>query len=316
MLGLALSWRFGFLIDFRLMLDFRYDFVFVMAALMFLVIHVALRALTIRREGKDNFVFGPRWRGEMRSKHLEWHRFLALLKVMLLTKLVILIYCCIKQAIPSINPKLFDSELLRIDRIIHLGLNPNTATAAMLGNYYVSGVMDIVYVSWYLLKPMVIAYFAIVPDGAAHRRFFMSYFAMWMACGLCAVLLPSLGPVYTHPEWFGELHMPIARNLQATLHSDYLKALADPEKYRAVIFEGIAAFPSLHVGIVALFAFFISSQSRKLGFAMFAYLVLIQFGSVLLGWHYALDGYFTIAMAYGFYRCGQRCGSRALKSSP
>ena len=191
--------------------------------------------------------------------------------------------------------------LLFVDKIVHLGINPNAFSVKLLGNYYVTGFIDRIYISWYMVKPMVLAYFALIPERRIHIRFFFSYFAMWIFGGLCAVIIPSLGPIYINPECFSELNMPFARGLQKMLLNHYEAALANPGKYKVFIYEGIAAFPSLHVGIVALFAFFIWKLNRRAGIIMFVYVALIQIGSVLLGWHYAIDGYFTIVLAFGLY---------------
>ncbi|HYG26462.1 MAG TPA: phosphatase PAP2 family protein [Caulobacteraceae bacterium] len=58
---------------------------------------------------------------------------------------------------------------------------------------------------------------------------------------------------------------------------------------------GISAFPSMHLSMATLFVLFAFRVDRRLGFAMLAYLVVIMAGSVHLGWHYGVDGYFSIA---------------------
>ena len=193
---------------------------------------------------------------------------------------------------------------------MHFGINPDTLIVKLLGNDYIAGAMDWIYISWYIMKPMIIAYFAIIPDRQTHIRFFTSYFAMWIFGGISALLIPSMGPIYTNPEWFSGLNIPFANHLQQMLLRHYKAALANPERYKIFIYEGIAAFPSLHVGIAALFAFFLWKINRKIGVAMFVYVALIQIGSVLLGWHYAIDGYFCIGLAYGLYRLSNPLISR------
>jgi len=160
--------------------------------------------------------------------------------------------------------------------------------------------------------------FVLVRDRRLQMRFFGAYFALWIVGGLCAVLAPSLGPVYTHPEWYADLAKPTATRLQAQLWTHYQEALAHPEDYGARVYEGIAAFPSLHVAVVALFAFFLYRVDRRLGWAMFAYTIVVQVGSVLLGWHYAVDGYFGILLAYLLFRTSDRwtrLGARTVTQS-
>jgi membrane-associated phospholipid phosphatase len=58
---------------------------------------------------------------------------------------------------------------------------------------------------------------------------------------------------------------------------------------------GISAMPSMHLAIVTLNACMLTSLNRHVGVLAWIYVALIQLGSVYLGWHYALDGYFSIA---------------------
>jgi hypothetical protein len=57
----------------------------------------------------------------------------------------------------------------------------------------------------------------------------------------------------------------------------------------------ISAFPSMHLANSTLIVLLASRVHRWLMWAAVAYCGLIQFGFVYLGWHYALDGYFSIA---------------------
>lgn len=299
--ALALSAVFGFKIDFKIIFHIQYDIIFIAIALLYLIIHAALMALHSRRNGEDSVIFGRNWREEMKNSYFKWRNLFDLIKILLFLKITLLLYCNIKQAIPFVNGNLYDSELLLLDRIAHFGINPNILSVKLLGNDSIAGAMDRIYISWYMVKPMILAYFAIIPDRQIHIRFFTSYFAIWIFGGISALLIPSLGPIYTDSEWFSGLNIPFANRLQQILLGHYEAALANPGKYKIFIYEGIAAFPSLHVGIVALFAFFLWKINRKIGIAMFVYVALIQIGSVLLGWHYAIDGYFSIGLAYGLF---------------
>jgi hypothetical protein len=64
---------------------------------------------------------------------------------------------------------------------------------------------------------------------------------------------------------------------------------------------GISAFPSMHVALAVINAFFAFEIRRWLGFAMSAYAAIILASSVALGWHYAIDGYASIAVCALLY---------------
>jgi hypothetical protein len=53
----------------------------------------------------------------------------------------------------------------------------------------------------------------------------------------------------------------------------------------------MSAMPSLHVGVVVLFAVVLWRQSRIVSAVVWLYAATILVGSVHLAWHYAVDGY-------------------------
>jgi membrane-associated phospholipid phosphatase len=71
-------------------------------------------------------------------------------------------------------------------------------------------------------------------------------------------------------------------------------------------FGGISAFPSLHVGLAVLMAIILWHRSRPLGCTCWAYAVVMQIGSVVLAWHYAVDGYAGALLAWGCWRVAGR----------
>ena len=62
---------------------------------------------------------------------------------------------------------------------------------------------------------------------------------------------------------------------------------------------GISAMPSLHVALATLFAIIAWQCQRWLGALLAVFALVTQIGSVVLGWHYAVDGYAGALLAYG-----------------
>ena len=302
-LSFLLSWSFGFHNEMRLFFDFTHDGTILRFTLLFTLLLSFVSGVRFRlRHGPGTL--SSRWWPEIRARYLQPIALLDLFRVLVGLKLALAAYCNIKQAIPRINPALYDDQLLALDQVVHLGVNPNLTSIAHLG--WATRAIDIAYVLWYPLKLAVIAGFAISGDRLLRTRFFLAYFCMWIFGGLTAVLIPSLGPIYTHPEWFASQEMPWARIIQEMLWRGYQQLMQSPELFHARVYEGIAAFPSLHVGLVALFALFIRRVSRPAGSAMWVYVGIMQIGSVHLGWHYAVDGYAGILLAYLLYRMAYR----------
>ena len=83
------------------------------------------------------------------------------------------------------------------------------------------------------------------------------------------------------------------RGVWATGSQDFLWSVY--ESNRLTIGAGISAMPSMHVSFASLFAIVGWKTDRRLGMMLGAYAAVILLGSVHLGWHYAIDGYFAIA---------------------
>jgi len=300
--ALILSAIYAFKLDFKMVLNWHYDLKFFKLSLVFILLDSCWIAINLNSKSKRKKIFNKEWWALVKDKYLTpliiWH----LVKVLFWLKVILLIYCNIKQAIPFINPQLYDKELLKIDKFFAFGLNPSAYSVSVCSSHIMSGLVDKLYILWYLIKPLILIYFVITKSKLTHIRFFSCYFSMWIVGGLLALILPSLGPIYVHPEWFASLFKPFADGLQERLGVHYLLAKANPADYKYFIYEGIAAFPSLHVGIIAIFAFFVKNENRTFGTLLFIYLAIIQFGSVLLGWHYMVDGIFAIIMAYLMYK--------------
>jgi membrane-associated phospholipid phosphatase len=71
-------------------------------------------------------------------------------------------------------------------------------------------------------------------------------------------------------------------------------------------FGGISAMPSVHLSMATLFVWLAFEVRKWLGWVFVGYLALIQIGSVILGWHYAVDGYLGILLASMIWLCVRR----------
>jgi len=83
----------------------------------------------------------------------------------------------------------------------------------------------------------------------------------------------------------------------------------------------ISAFPSLHVAMATLLALQAYHAGRRWFYAALALVAVILLGSVQLGWHYAVDGYFSIAatllvwraVGWALRRTARTCASCAAR---
>ena len=73
---------------------------------------------------------------------------------------------------------------------------------------------------------------------------------------------------------------------------------------------GISAMPSMHVATSVLIAFYAATHARWAGWFCWIFAALIMIGSVHLGWHYAVDGYFGAAIAWMAWTIARKISSR------
>lgn len=202
-------------------------------------------------------------------------------------------FTCIKTLLVRIQPFCADPCLAKFDRLFHGGIDPwNLLT--FLGQY-----TETIYVgyhyTWFVLILVVGATAVLSPFK---RQYVWSYFITWILLGnVMALAFMSAGPVY-YERVTGE---PRFRELVVKLGEDAPQVIASQEALWRATMEGnaiqgtgISAFPSIHVAMATLFYLFAWKVHRLLGMVFMGYLIFIVVGSVHLGWHYAVDGYFSI----------------------
>ncbi len=205
-----------------------------------------------------------------------------------------------------------DTPLADFDRWLHLGVDPAIFLHRILDYGSVWRFFAFFYgPGWLLWVNGVIFWMAIAaPSPGLRKRFFFAYIFAWVVLGnAIAWLAISAGPAffaevtgnadrfasvlatvsaYTLPDGTG------IRSIQMYLWDLYISRSSD-------FGMGISAFPSLHVAMVMLCALAALEINRGLAVIGVFIVIIIQTGSVLFGWHYAIDGYFSIAVMTVFW---------------
>lgn len=210
-------------------------------------------------------------------------------------------YTTYKFNIPAIVPFHADGLLAEIDRVIH-GTDPWRIAHGLAGDWWrylvVQAYSHVWFAAWFGTVLYAIAYARPI-DRA--RYLWGNVLALAVVGTTLATLLSSAGPNF--PSLFpeGARFVPLRAALEASpanasllFYIDYLRdAYFQPA---GAIGTGISAMPSVHVAIAVLNAWFYSSLGRRRGFVAWLFAALILFGSVYTGWHYAVDGYVSIAV--------------------
>jgi hypothetical protein len=216
-------------------------------------------------------------------------------------------YFWLKVAIPLVNPRLWDGALWRLDRALHLGLSPSLFVANLFAGTPLVGWIDRWYGSWVSTVFYTLVLFCAALDPLLRRQFLLSCVLLWTLGSWLYVALPALGPVYVAPAAYRVVlaEMPRARAGQEALRENYQRMLEGRRTGRLASFKptrGIAAMPSLHVGAHFLFFLWARRRARPLRL-VFALATFFTFaGSLLTGWHYAVDGYVGVLLAWLCFR--------------
>jgi hypothetical protein len=156
----------------------------------------------------------------------------------------------------------------------------------------------------------VVVFFAAAPRQDLRRSFLLSCSLMWTLGAAIYLAFPTVGPIYTDSAVFAPVieDLPRAAGGHAALWENYEKLIAGREGqlYAFNPTRGVAALPSLHVGAHVLFFLWSRRFAPVLSPFLLAASVLTFVGSVVTGWHYAVDGYAGAALALIAYHVARR----------
>jgi PAP2 superfamily len=208
-----------------------------------------------------------------------------------------------KSAIPLIRPFHYDSLWTKVDRWIHFGRLPYQLLPSFLTTPGALHWLETLYLSWHAVVGCAILWITMQSDSALRRRFYFAFLATWVLVGNVAALAASSGGPCYYFALVGGGRDPYA----ALLHRLALDGRSIPytlgtqwqlwRHYRLSsvgVGTGISAMPSMHVAMPVLFAHAAYRKDAALSILFASFGVAILIGSIALGWHYGIDGYFSI----------------------
>ncbi|MEZ5913393.1 MAG: phosphatase PAP2 family protein [Paracoccaceae bacterium] len=222
-------------------------------------------------------------------------------------------FAFIKGLIPALAPLNWDPVLADLDQALHFGRAPWQWLAPLLASPRLLLALNHAYHLWLLITFFVLFVAAFAPTGFRKARVFLVAFVLTWGLGGngLAIAFASGGPVYYEALGHGTRFAPLMAALHDASQTVPLPAL----DVQAMLWQGylgqgsvvgISAMPSMHVGNAVLMAIFGFAYARWAGWALVFFALLIQIGSVALGWHYAIDGYAGAALALLFWALADR----------
>ena len=216
-----------------------------------------------------------------------------------------------KSAISAMHPFEYDVLFMDIDRWLHFGYHPWELLQPVLGSALATSIMSFFYNLWFFVMYGVLIWQIFsLQDKALRMQYLLTFVIIWSVLGsFLALLMSAAGPVYYEHFIMGynpytDLMTFLKQSSEvypvwSLMAQDYLWNHYDAGTHGTG--AGIAAMPSLHVGVVTLQALLGWRVSKWLGVLLTAYGVIIMLGSVHLAWHYAIDGYLSFVITLGVW---------------
>jgi len=251
--------------------------------------------------GRGGLLRARAWR-DFAARHLEGRWFGGFIIIALLVGPFRDAFLYFKRMILVIQPFAWDRRIADWDRALHFGRDPWTLLDGWLGHPLLTNAIDVAYHLWFPLGVVLVAWQAFTVRDRVRMQFLVSYMLVWMILGTgAATLLSSAGPCYYGlVTGDGARFAPLLDYL-ARVHEAHGLLAVETQRFLWAGYQGtipihlgISAMPSIHVALSVLYAILGWKTAPWLGAALTIFAIVIQVGSVHLGWHYALDGYVSI----------------------
>lgn len=234
-----------------------------------------------------------------------WHqltrekRLYNLSHMLLMTGIFLLGFAVLKGAIAVLHPFSWDETLRDWDKALHFGFLPHEWLPFIMESPKWISFFNLFYNLWFfiLLSSLILAG-CFASRHSHHARYLVSFTMLWLVAGFfIATAFSSAGPCFFERAGFGDDYSKMMVQLNVAAQTEAVWALATQN----LLWDGfvgtrdgsvgISAFPSLHVGTATLLALYAGSRNWLWGILGWTFAIIIMIGSVVLAWHYAVDGY-------------------------
>lgn len=180
------------------------------------------------------------------------------------------------KAIHLVTQRSFDAELLALDRALFAGVGA-TERVRVLENYWLSEILSLCYLAFYLLILVPVIVYAIKRQTQASRGFFYGLMLMYLFGFIGYCLIPAAGPYLHFPELFS--YPPFGGAITGFLVS--LVAQGG---------TGMDVFPSLHCGIsLYILGYLMLQRHYWIALLLFPVVAGLVLATLYLRYHYGID---------------------------
>jgi len=284
-----------------------------------------------RKSGSEPFL--AKYLNAMAKERWERDRFASAVWPPFLFATLLASFNAFKQMVLPLAGFSWDPMIASADKALFLGTDPWRVTHALLGSPQATVWIDRIYHGWFVPMSLGVIVCAWMPRSSFRLRtqYLLSYIGIWIGIGsILAFLMPSAGPCFyehyvgNHASFhelgrrLADVQVQTGSTLTSLSNQGMLLKMFGADKL--IVGGGISAMPSVHNGLAVLFALAAFQLNRTIGWILAAYAGLIWFGSIHLGWHYALDGLVAAGLTYGIWivcgRIAAALDTDALASAP
>jgi hypothetical protein len=211
-----------------------------------------------------------------------------------------------KSLIHILHPYAWDDAFIAADRFLHFGHLPDEFVVSVTQMFHLGHVLDIAYFLWFVVMYASLGFTLFWDNNLKRRlRFLWCFLLSWVILGsVMGLYFSSAGPLFYHAFFPGK---PDPYTHFVTFIKDYGPSefplaywggehlLAWTTSTEMININAVAAFPSLHLAIAWLATLYGFKIDRRLGAAGVMFCVLIYLATILSGFHYAIDGYVSLA---------------------
>jgi hypothetical protein len=208
-------------------------------------------------------------------------------------------FVSLKMAIGHVIGFPWDHALGRVDEVLHAGPAWHLVWPIVSRRWLLEATSMVYQAYWTVVLFLVLLWLAWTRDRILRQRGLLTIILVWILGGtVCAWLFASAGPIFSSEPQYRALAEQFERigfgfiELQRGHMAAQQAQIWGP-------YAGVSAFPSMHVGVAVALAIIVTARTRRLGAAVWIYAGFIQVWSVVLGWHYAIDGYAGALLAWG-----------------
>ncbi|TPI10586.1 hypothetical protein FJW06_22500 [Mesorhizobium sp. B4-1-3] len=227
--------------------------------------------------------------------------------VVIMFMLMLSAFTTYKVNIPDVVPFYCDKALADFGELLH-GQAP-WRIAHAFDSDLLATIVAMTYARLWFLEWFGLVFFAaLLANQPVHLRYLAAMALVFMVVGtVMATLFSSVGPIFYNELVGGDRYAELLdvlkqrpSNEHVLSYSSYL--LATYRNDMPALGSGISAMPSMHMAVATLNAFYLGRLNRWLGIAGWAFAIVILFGSVYTGWHYAADGYVSMLIVALIWR--------------